>query len=301
MKKVNCKKACRLLSAYADGELPAPLQQAVKEHLQGCSSCAEKLAAVTGVSRVLGEMPGATLTGEEKAEMRAGIRSAMEQYRPAPARRVFSFRTAVMASTAMMVVVALTASLVVLWRQDNGIRQTARDTTAGEAMDGGAAPYAAPSKLAALPEAQVVSTGRVLSRPDLDAYGADYGQRLLFYSFFWEGQVEQGTWVEREELVRLQAEYVAAMGETAQFLGEDPSALAASLWMAMQAAGEPPLLPCYAELVVFDGRAAWLVSLSGPGDVALFEEAEELETQTLDATAQKMIFVIDAADFRILY
>ncbi len=36
---MNCKKACRLLSAYEDGELASGLNRDVEIHLQGCRAC----------------------------------------------------------------------------------------------------------------------------------------------------------------------------------------------------------------------------------------------------------------------
>ncbi len=47
------------LSAYLDGELPAPARAALETHLRGCGVCDEHLAALTGLRR------GVTALGQE--------------------------------------------------------------------------------------------------------------------------------------------------------------------------------------------------------------------------------------------
>lgn len=47
------------LSAYLDGELPAPARAVIKAHLRGCGVCDEHLAALTGLRR------GVTALGQE--------------------------------------------------------------------------------------------------------------------------------------------------------------------------------------------------------------------------------------------
>lgn len=55
--------ACKELEAYHDGELP-PAEEAVMEaHLRGCAACAEKLAGLRALDRLLA--PPAELAGRD--------------------------------------------------------------------------------------------------------------------------------------------------------------------------------------------------------------------------------------------
>jgi anti-sigma factor RsiW len=52
----------QLLSAYHDGELPAPDRARVEAHLRQCETCAAELAAIAESSRLLHEAPFDALT-----------------------------------------------------------------------------------------------------------------------------------------------------------------------------------------------------------------------------------------------
>lgn len=53
-----CRKFRRRLSAYLDGELPAPEAEALKAHLASCASCSAGLAALRAAEADLEDLPG---------------------------------------------------------------------------------------------------------------------------------------------------------------------------------------------------------------------------------------------------
>lgn len=67
------------LSAYLDGELPAPERRAVDAHLRGCATCRRDLAELTRVKSLLGALPEVDLP----AEVLAGVRDRLAPVGPA--------------------------------------------------------------------------------------------------------------------------------------------------------------------------------------------------------------------------
>ncbi len=57
---MDCEKFAQV-HAYHDGELDAPSRAALEKHVEACAACAELLAELRGLSRMIADAPPATM------------------------------------------------------------------------------------------------------------------------------------------------------------------------------------------------------------------------------------------------
>jgi len=279
----------------------------------------------------LGELPDHALSRDESLEIRRAWRSQPGGLHPhkQPASRGLA-----QAATALGAVMLLGAAAVISFSvlhhpQEVGENAPPTETAAeNDTGPDGSHPYTANTEISTgatlsdrlLP--QVVSGARAVGAADMVSYQADLAQKRNFYSAVWQAsarkaEVDTAPVYDLEALATLQARCTEDMVEAAGSLGEDAGGLRTALATALAATTDQvPLLPCWAEKVTFDGKAAWIISLSGP-DEALYGTAG---TDTPQATEPppgngegspgsqgtqpvliRHLFVVDAQDFQILF
>ncbi len=83
---MNCKKACRLLSACQDGELAPKTKREVETHLQGCRACRAEWQGMQGVVAGLRALPAPDVDPFFPARVMAGLPAARRgEFRLLPA------------------------------------------------------------------------------------------------------------------------------------------------------------------------------------------------------------------------
>lgn len=328
---MRCKEAKKLFSAHLDGELPVGREEKFLAHLNACPGCSSLLRKVGDVITLLGHLPKHTLSGEESLDIRRAWRAQAGELRkhrePASVGRA---RAATALGAVMVLGAAAIISFSVLHHPQEMGENAATTETAVENDTGpdGARPYTSTIPLSTgttvgdqvLP--QVVSAARVVGAADMQSYQADLTQKQNFYSAVWQVSAEKaGTdptpAYDLEALTALQTRCSDDMVEAAGSLGEDAGGLHTALTTVLAAStNQVPLLPCWAEKVLFDGKAAWIISLSGP-DEGLLQTAgtgtpqageqpagnEQGLTGNLDPhpASTRHLFVVDALDFQILF
>jgi anti-sigma factor RsiW len=117
----RCYRFERLLTAYADGELPERLTQAVERHVSSCERCARELDSIRASARILRTAGAPAAAPERWVQFRRGLDSALdtvdrEARRPARLRelrpvdlgtRRRGFAIAAACAAAVLAVVAL--------------------------------------------------------------------------------------------------------------------------------------------------------------------------------------------------
>jgi anti-sigma factor RsiW len=82
---MNCKKTISRLSAYQDGELPAPQSREVVRHLESCAGCRSELAALNELVGSLGRLTPPMPAPDFSARIMARLRVRTEKkYRLLP-------------------------------------------------------------------------------------------------------------------------------------------------------------------------------------------------------------------------
>ncbi|MHB8780760.1 MAG: anti-sigma factor family protein [Candidatus Geothermincolia bacterium] len=295
---MRCRRACRLLSSFREGSLRPQLYSRLAAHLESCEECRGKLASLDRLAATLEGLPSVEMSEAASSSLHQALRREMDG-QPRRSWRL-SYRIATAFVSVLALVALSTVAFSLLWRPEESTQMSGRGPESPASTSDVTAEHLAgldqdaASRGLSAPQPLVMTGDKALAEPDLATYAPDYGQRFSFYAYYWEA----GGAGENEPLAELQAEYVARMGQAAAALGEDPASLAASLWLSMQTAGSERLLPCYAEKVLYAGKPAWLISLSGPGDAAFFAEQPKAAEQE---AAPKMMYVVDAALFEILY
>jgi len=106
------RAARRRLPELLDGTLPAPVEQAVREHVEQCAPCAQRLAEFEACERLLARLPGGVIpfaaspAGEQRLE---GL--ARWTFERAPRRRAGPEVAALaLAAAAIACVVVLTGT-----------------------------------------------------------------------------------------------------------------------------------------------------------------------------------------------
>ncbi len=72
---MNCERAQEALSAYLDGELDEPVARSVREHLDGCQTCAAEWVSLRAVAQLYREWPEPAVP----ADLRARVQSAIQK------------------------------------------------------------------------------------------------------------------------------------------------------------------------------------------------------------------------------
>lgn len=75
---MRCYRCERLLTAYADGELPERLTRAVERHVSGCGRCARELDSIRASDRILREVGTPAAAPEQWVRFRRGLDSALD-------------------------------------------------------------------------------------------------------------------------------------------------------------------------------------------------------------------------------
>ena len=73
-----------LLSAYLDGEVPAPGRAGLEQHLASCAECSARKSVLEGVVRSLRGLPPVTATEAEHRAIRRAVLEGAGARRPAP-------------------------------------------------------------------------------------------------------------------------------------------------------------------------------------------------------------------------
>lgn len=116
---VNCEEITPWLDAYADGELAPPATSAVRDHVEVCSECRRRLAAIRTVSELVRRAPAFAAP--------SGLREQVARQ----ARRSVWLRRLSRWTAAAVVLLALGAGLTRLWTA-----VTQPDTMADAVVDG---------------------------------------------------------------------------------------------------------------------------------------------------------------------
>jgi len=82
---MKCHKASKLLSAYYDGQLPEPVAEAVRQHLERCPKCRDELAAFGRLSGMARQLDDPQPPAELWRQITAGLDSPTEATRRAGA------------------------------------------------------------------------------------------------------------------------------------------------------------------------------------------------------------------------
>ncbi len=328
---MRCKQARRLISAHLEGELSPAREERFGAHLLSCSNCEAMLTKVSNTIAVLGALPEQSLDPEKVAliqrSWKSGWKGLHEGGKPA-------FRGLARTATALGAVMVLGAAVaisfsVVRHPQEASENGAATETIAeNETGPDGSTPYTPyPGSSAGMttgqrPLPQVVNSARAVGTADMPGYQADSAQKESFYSAVWQPSTVQALpdttrAYDLEELGKLQVQCAEDMIQAAQGLGEDAAGLRGVLNTVLAAStNQVPLLPCWAEKVVFEGKAAWIISLSGPDETVSrlagtdsqvvevplpgSEEAVPSDRQT-STSLPRYLFVVDAQDFQILF
>lgn len=328
---MRCKQARRLFSAHLDGELAAGQEEQFRAHLVTCPECKTLLEKVSGTIAALRDLPEQALSKEERGQIHRSWRSKWKDLSRGaqPASRGLA-RTATALGAAMVLGAAAVISLSVLHHPQEVGENAASTEAAAESDTGsdrsktytGHQDLSTSLTLGERPLPQVVSSTRAVGAADMEGYGADYAQKQSFYSAVWQHSAEKARpdaapVYDLEALGKLQAQCAEDMVEAAESLGEDASVLRNALNSVLAASADQlPLLPCWAEKVVFEGKAAWIISLSGPqpdvsqgagtgtpqGAEQPVEGGEGLVgSKEILPALPRYLFVVNALDFQILF
>ncbi|MCL4368970.1 MAG: zf-HC2 domain-containing protein [Actinobacteria bacterium] len=324
---MRCKKAISFFSAHLEGELPADREGQLRAHLDSCPDCRALLEAVDATVASLHDLPEESLSPLESERIGAAWRAALDDSRGAkriPYRGLA--RTATALGAVMVLGAAVAVSFSVIHHPTEVSESPAAAETTAESEPAGEnnTPYVSHPELtntlagdqSVLP--QVVNNARVVAAADMSGYAADVAQKQTFYSAVWQDAAKSAgegaaPAYDTEALKQLQGQCTEDMVKAAEGLGEDATGLRSAVAAVLaKAANRVPLLPCWAEKVLFEGKPAWIISLSGPdeGTPATGKDAGQVTEpppgelvwsgETPDALP-RYLFVVDVTDLSILF
>jgi hypothetical protein len=289
---MRCGKAGKHLGSYLDGELQDPLRTSLEKHLRVCPKCARRAEDLRRMADVLSSFSEVRPGETERARIRARIKEAMRERKeiplPAPTVR-WKLQVAAAASLILLAVAAvgLAVSLLpggtVIPEETTGPEKEAGGTlylegteaTAAETTDEEEAPERTTGgETAFLSSPSLALTDREYSREELRTYQEDLAARMEFYNAFWKPYLEGDP--ETPDPGEVQETLLAGLQEEAVRAGMDPSPIMEAVNAALADSTRKDLLPCYVEVARLEGRDVCLVSLSGPGDGALFPQPGSL-------------------------
>ncbi len=325
---MRCKRAISLFSAHLEGELSADREEQLRAHLDTCPGCSNLLAKVGAAIASLRDLPEASLTPLESERIDAAWRGA---FRDSPGSRRISYRGMARTATALGAVMVLGAAVAVSFSvihhpQEVSESTAAAETTAeSEPAGENNPPYVSHPELTnALagdqqPLPQVVNSARVVAAADMPGYAADAAQKQTFYSAVWQDAAKPaGEGVapayDTQTLKQLQEQCTEEMVKAAEGLGEDAAGLRSAVAAVLaKATNQVPLLPCWAEKVLFEGKPAWIISLSGPDEGTPATQGNDASRVTEPPPGEmvwsgetpgalpRYLFVVDVADLSILF
>jgi len=280
---MRCRKATKLIGPYIDGELTAPEAEEIRKHLETCDDCAQMYIAMRSLVRDVSSLPAIVPTPEETYRLMNRLRREMAA--PVPART--GARRIQVAAAALSVLVMATVAGVSLAVWGGGGTTTVVEESGaesgsvalGEETEKGLEPLtasvwndAALEAAASVARPDVVVSSQEYDAGDLEDYRNDLGTRLDFYSAYWYPASRSD--VEPDTIAQLQEDLTSNLAEQAAAEGQDPAELQEAVAAALEQSDSTPVLPCYAERAVVDGKDAWLVSVSGPEDYLLFPDQQ---------------------------
>ncbi len=329
---MRCKQAQKLISAHLEGELSPENRELFLSHLEVCAGCRTLEEQVRETVATLRSLPETAMSPADSQCVERAWREGWRERNEVPRARSVGWARAATALGAVMILGAAAAiSASVLHHpaetaESGGASETAAadleaGNEAGHGYSGTDTPRSGVPTAAVAP--QVVSNARAMAATDMAGYQADDEQKMSFYTAVWKPPVEeipedQTPAYDLEALGRLQRQLLEDMALAAEALGEDAQGLRHAIDTALQAAAnQVPLLPCWAEKVVFEGRAAWIISLSGPAETRAADAEAAHPKETADEppapagegtggpayrpVLPRHLFVVDAGDFRILF
>ncbi len=325
---MRCKRAISFFSAHLEGELPADRDEQLRAHLDACPDCRTLLAAVNNNIASLQELPEESLTPLESERIGVAWRAALSDSsgsKRIPYRGMAHAATALGAVMIVGAVVAVSFS-VIHHPTETSESSAAAETTAEHELAGGSdepnVPHEELTNTLAdnrKPLPQVVNTARVVAAADMPGYAADTSQKQTFYSAVWQDAAKaagEGTEpaYDTEALKQMQGQLTEEMAKAAAGMGEDAAGLRGAVTAVLaKAANQVPLLPCWAEKVVFEGKPAWIISLSGPdegtratqetdaGHVTEPQPEDLVRGGEIPAALPRYLFVVDVANLTILF
>jgi len=279
---MRCKKATKLIGPYIDGELTAPETEEIREHLESCSDCAQSYIFMRSLVRDVSSLPAIVPTPEETYRLMNRLRREMAA--PVPAR-TGARRIQVAAAALSMLVVATVAGVTLAVWGGGGTTVVEERGAEGESvslgegkeqvLEGQASNFLsdlADATVASLARPDVVVSNQEYDTTDLEDYRNDLGTRLDFYSAYWYPASRSD--VEPDAIARLQEDLTGELATQAAAEGQDPAELQVAVAAVLEQADDAPVLPCYAERAVVEGKDTWLVSVSGPEDYLLFPDQQ---------------------------
>lgn len=119
--RVNCASVQEHLSAFHDGELASALQAAVREHLESCPECAQKLAEFQELSRMACQLPTPEVPLGIWPQLEKKLATEVSAQQATRVHLIRRRRTWIgLATVALVVVTASTAAVVWLQQADDG-------------------------------------------------------------------------------------------------------------------------------------------------------------------------------------
>ncbi len=325
---MRCKRAISFFSAKLDGDLSEEQDRSLQAHLDTCPRCRALLERVGDTVAALRTLPELQLSDRESSQLRGAWTSAWTSLsgKSQAAPRGLA-RTATALGAVMILGAAVAISFSVLHHPQEVSESTAPAETVAESEAGPetGTPYVARTGVTSgtvpdqRPLPQVVSSARTVAAADMAGYAADAAQKQTFYSAVWQhaaASAEGGTapTYDTETLNKLQSQCTEDMVGAAESLGEDAAGLRSAISAAItKATNQVPLLPCWAEKVVFEGKPAWIISLSGPDEAAPIKTGDNTREVTepppgelvwgneTQGALPRYLFVVDAGDLSILF
>ncbi len=324
---MRCKRAISFFSAKLEGELSEEQDRNLQAHLDACPRCRALLERVGKTVAALRDLPELELSREESSQLRRAWTSSANAKGGSKVTPQGWARTATALGAVMVLGAAVAISFSVLHHPQEVSESTAPAETVaeGEAGPETGTPLVTRTGLTdstsqgQRPLPQVVSSTRTVAAEDMAGYASDFAQKQNFYSSIWEhaatsaGEGATPTY-DTETLSDLQSQCTEDMVGAAESLGEDAAGLRSAISAALaKAMHQVPLLPCWAEKVVFEGKPAWIISLSGPDEAAPIK-AGDSTNQVIEPPPGEMVwgnetqialprylFVVDARDLSILF
>jgi hypothetical protein len=273
---MNCKKSLRLIGPFMDGELGEAESSRLREHLEVCPGCSQRLELLRGMTRSISTLPEIKPTPEESYRLMNRLRGEMSA--PPVPKPAFGRAWATAAALFLVAAVSFAVAWSVLGNMSTTTTKVVTPAVEEEASRGTAAVpgESAPtaSTLSAItPPSSVVTqptlvvSNKEYSPAELSDFRNDLGARMDFYSSYWYPAAAGNGALSTKEL---QNQITETLAQQAQAAGKNPDDVKRAVETALAQAGNAALLPCYVEQAKVEGKDAWLVSLSCPEDYLLF-------------------------------
>ena len=130
---MRCSSATKKIGPFIDGELTEKETRALREHLESCGECSQRLALTRGLVRELASLPTIVPTPEESYRLANVLRRKMAQ--PLAPSRVYSRGQLAAAAFSALVLATVTGVSLAVWSGGSPVTVT-EETSSDEVAVG---------------------------------------------------------------------------------------------------------------------------------------------------------------------